>query len=123
MIWLITSAVFNATVVPRKNSPSNFAAANGLRLQVFTSDKLKIEPWLINGWQSYGMFNSAPGIGMQVQWRPNGAVSLLSNNYYGHDWLGLPDRRRLHTDNSLQVKYFDDPKSSLNRAAFSLTAT
>jgi len=94
---------------------------NGLRLQVFTSDKLKIEPWLINGWQSYGMFNSAPGIGMQVQWRPNGAVSLLSNNYYGHDWLGLPARRRLHTDNSLQVKYFDDPKSSLNRAAFSLT--
>ena len=31
MIWLITMAVFNATVVPKKNSPSNFAAANGFR--------------------------------------------------------------------------------------------
>lgn len=33
----------------------------GLRLQVYTSDRLKIEPWLTNGWQSYGMFNEAPG--------------------------------------------------------------
>src|SRR5262245_57134057 len=33
---------------------------NGLRLQIFPSDKLKIEPWLINGWQSYGMYNSTP---------------------------------------------------------------
>ena len=93
----------------------------GVRAQFFLSDKLKIEPWLINGWQSYGMFNEAPGLGAQVLWRPNGSVSLLSNNYYGHDWLGLPDRWRVHSDNSLQVKYFDRPKSALDRAAFSLT--
>ena len=30
---------------------------NGMRMQIFVSDKLKIEPWLVNGWQSYGMFN------------------------------------------------------------------
>jgi hypothetical protein len=67
------------------------------------------------------MFNSAPGIGMQVAWRPNGAVSLVSNNYWGKDWLGIPDRRRFHTDNSLQVKYLDRPDHALERAAFSLT--
>ncbi len=61
----------------------------GLRLQVFTSDKLKIEPWLINGWQSYGMFNSAPGVGAQILYRPNGSVSMLTNDYYGHDLLGV----------------------------------
>ena len=94
----------------------------GLRLQVYTSEKLKIEPWLINGWQSYGMFNEAPGVGAQVQWRPNGSVQLLTNNYYGHDWLGLPERWRFHTDNSLQVKYRDKPKSMFDRGAFSLTA-
>ncbi|HTK56379.1 MAG TPA: outer membrane beta-barrel protein, partial [Gemmatimonadales bacterium] len=49
---------------------------NGVRAQFFPSDKLKIEPWLVNGWQSYGMFNAAPGVGMQVLWRPNGAVSV-----------------------------------------------
>ena len=35
---------------------------NGMRLQVFPSDKLKIEPWLINGWQTYGKFNEMPGL-------------------------------------------------------------
>jgi len=35
---------------------------NGMRVQIFPSDKLKIEPWLINGWQSYGRFNNAPGL-------------------------------------------------------------
>ena len=95
---------------------------NGIRLQFFPSEHLKIEPWLINGWQSYGMFNSAPGIGAQVLYRPNGSLSMLSNNYYGHDWLGIPDRWRLHTDNSLQLKYYENAKKPIDRAAFSLTA-
>jgi hypothetical protein len=94
---------------------------NGLRLQIFTSDKLKIEPWLVNGWQSYGMFNSSPGLGVQILWRPTGAVSLLSNNYYGRDWLGLPDRWRAHTDNSIQIKYYENKSRVLDRGAFSLT--
>jgi hypothetical protein len=95
---------------------------NGIRLQLFPSDKVKIEPWLVNGWQSYGMYNEAPGIGVQFLWRPSAQVSVLSNNYYGHDWLGLPGRRRVHTDNSVQVKYYDHPGRFLHRAAFSITA-
>ena len=95
---------------------------NGIRMQFFPSEHLKIEPWLINGWQSYGMFNSAPGVGAQVLYRPNGSISVLSNNYYGHDWLGIPDRWRLHSDNSLQVKYYDNPKAMFDKGAFSITA-
>src|SRR6476646_1149379 len=95
---------------------------NGLRLQVFANDKLKIEPWLINGWQSYGMFNSTPGVGAQILWRPSGSVSILSNNYYGRDWLGIPQRWRVHTDNSIQIKYYENTARLLNRAAVSLTA-
>src|SRR5579883_1590450 len=34
---------------------------NGMRIQFFPNDKLKIEPWIVNGWQSYGKFNEAPG--------------------------------------------------------------
>jgi hypothetical protein len=95
---------------------------NGIRLQLFPSDKLKIEPWLVNGWQSYGMYNDAPGLGVQILWRPSERVSVLSNNYWGHDWLGLPGRRRVHTDNSVQVKYYEHPGRFLHRAAFSITA-
>jgi hypothetical protein len=43
---------------------------NGVRLQIFPTEKLKIEPWFINGWQSYGRFNGRPGLGGQIMWRP-----------------------------------------------------
>ncbi|MFN7993526.1 MAG: outer membrane beta-barrel protein [Bryobacteraceae bacterium] len=94
---------------------------NGVRVQVFPSEKLKIEPWFTNGWQSYGKFNKAPGLGMQVLWRPVGWFSVLSNNYEGADTLGVPDRKRIHTDDSIQVKYFDNPKKAVDKAAFTFT--
>ena len=34
---------------------------NGVRVQWFPTGKLKIEPWFVNGWQSYGRFNNRPG--------------------------------------------------------------
>ncbi len=94
---------------------------NGLRVQVFPTDRLKQEMWIINGWQSYGMFNQMPGIGSQTLWRPGGSVSVLSNNYVGRDTLGHPDRIRLHSDSSLEVKYRDTPDGLPSKAAFSLT--
>ena len=96
---------------------------NGLRVQIFLSDKLKIEPWLINGWQSYGMFNNMPGFGVEIQWRPTGSLVIISNDYaLGQDTLGNARRTRFHTDNSLEVKYLDQPGKFLNKAAFSVTA-
>ncbi len=94
---------------------------NGLRLQFFPTKKLKIEPWIINGWQSYGKFNKAPGTGGQILYRPNGNVSLVFNNYWGTDTLGLPDRKRIHTDDSIQVKYYDNPERMFDKAAFTFT--
>ncbi len=95
---------------------------NGVRVQIFPTDKLKIEPWFINGWQSYGKFNHRPGIGAQILYRPNGSVSIVSNNYgVGTDTLGVPGRTRYHSDNSIQVKYFDRPDLRVDKAAFSLT--
>jgi hypothetical protein len=94
---------------------------NGVRLQTFPSDKLKIEYWLINGWQSYGMLNESPGVGFQLLYRPTGLLSLVSNNYYGADTLNTPGRSRVHTDDSVQFKYFDRPGNGLDKAAFSLT--
>ncbi len=94
---------------------------NGVRIQIFPNEKLKIEPWVVNGWQSYGKFNKAPGVGMQILWRPNGSISILGNQYWGTDTLGLPGRKRIHTDNSIQVKYLDSPQDPLSKAAFTFT--
>lgn len=96
---------------------------NGLRLQIFATKKLKIEPWIINGWQSYGMFNKQPGIGGNITWCPNENIKMLTNNYYGADAAGIPSRKRFHTDNSLLVRYLNRPKSKgISKMAFSLTA-
>jgi hypothetical protein len=95
---------------------------NGLRIQVYPAQHLKIEPWIINGWQSYGKFNSMPGLGGNITWMPNSNLKLLTNNYYGSDAGGLPDRKRFHSDNSVLVRYYNKPGSRrISRAAFSLT--
>jgi Putative beta-barrel porin-2, OmpL-like. bbp2 len=95
---------------------------NGVRVQVFPTEHLKIEPWFVNGWQSYGRFNNRPGIGMQILWRPNGWLSVLGNQYMlGEDALNTPGRVRYHTDDSIQIKYYDNPERFLDKVAFSLT--
>jgi putative OmpL-like beta-barrel porin-2 len=95
---------------------------NGMRVQIFPTAHLKIEPWLINGWQSYGRFNGRMGVGGEILWRPNGWFSLVGNQYaLGEDALNTPGRVRYHTDDSIQVKYYDHPGSLLDKAAFSLT--
>ncbi|MCK6649495.1 MAG: porin [Bacteroidia bacterium] len=95
---------------------------NGLRLQVFPTKKLKLEGWLINGWQSYGKFNSMPGFGGNITWMPNSNIKLLTNDYYGTDAAGIPGRKRFHSDNSLLVRYYNRPNSKgISRMAFSLT--
>jgi hypothetical protein len=96
---------------------------NGIRIQVFPSKKLKIEPWIINGWQSYGKFNTMPGLGTNITWCPNQNLKLLTNNYYGTDAAMIPGRKRFHSDNSFLLRYYDLPKSDgISQMAFSLTA-
>jgi hypothetical protein len=96
---------------------------NGVRVQIFPTEHLKIEPWFVNGWQSYGRFNNRPGFGMQILWRPNGWLSVLGNQYaLGEDAFGAPGRVRYHTDDSIEIKYYDKPENFLSKAAFSLTA-
>jgi len=95
---------------------------NGVRLQFYPTEHLKIEPWFVNGWQAYGRFNHRPGIGGQILWRPTGWLSILGNQYaLGADALGVPNRIRYHTDDSIQVKYYDNPSTFVSKAAFSLT--
>jgi hypothetical protein len=105
---------------------------NGMRLQWFPTSKLKIEPWFINGWQTYARPNGKPGVGGQVLYRPTGWFEVVSNNY----GLGEDDpleqqsqltggtgatRSRVHTDNSIELKYYDKPKAFMDKMAFTLT--
>jgi hypothetical protein len=97
---------------------------NGVRVQWFPTNKLKIEPWFINGWQSYAKFNGHPGLGGQLLWMPKEWLKVVANQYgYGQDNLGLPKTQRIHTDDSIEVRYYNNPTSTgLSKMAFSLTA-
>ena len=97
---------------------------NGVRIQWFPTNKLKIEPWIINGWQSYAKFNGHHGFGGQILYQPKEWLKLVFNNYgNGTDTLGNPNRVRLHTDDSIEVRYFNKPESTgVSKMAFSFTA-
>jgi hypothetical protein len=96
---------------------------NGVRVQIFPTAHLKIEPWFINGWQAYDSANHKPGLGGQIRWTPRPWINVILNNYgLGEDDLFVPGRARIHTDDSIEVKYYDKPDNTLDKMAFSLTA-
>ena len=103
------------------NTPWYF---NGVRIQWFPTNKLKIEPWIINGWQSYARFNGHLGYGGQILYQPTENLKLVFNNYgVGEDNLGLPQTKRYHTDDSIEYKYFSDAGArGISKMAFSFTA-
>jgi len=89
---------------------------NGVRVQIFPTEHLKIEPWFTNGWQSYGRFNSRPGIGVQILWRTNRWLSVLGNNrreqwkphraaLFEIGFLILPSRQQESLARSIPVRY------------------
>jgi hypothetical protein len=94
----------------------------GIRIQIFPTHHLKIEPWIINGWQSYASANTRKGLGGQIKYTPFSWMNILSNEYaLGHDDLYTPNRSRIHTDNSIEIKYYDKPGKVLDRMALTFT--
>jgi hypothetical protein len=94
----------------------------GVRIQIFPTHHLKIEPWIVNGWQSYASSNTRKGLGGQIKYTPYPWLNFVSNNYgLGHDDLYTPHRGRIHTDNSLEIKYYDKPGNGLDKIAFTFT--
>jgi hypothetical protein len=94
----------------------------GMRAQWFPTNKLKIEPWLINGWQTYAKYNGREGVGGQILWRPTANLDFVWNTYaLGRDTLGNNNRSRYHEDDSQEYKYYENPMRFMHRAAFTVT--
>jgi hypothetical protein len=95
---------------------------NGARIQLFPTDRLKVEIWVINGWQTYAKFNELPGVGYQLRYAPREWMNMVFNGYVGTDTQDHPGRVRFHSDNSFLLRYYNHPQSrGLSRAAFSVT--
>ena len=101
------------------NTPWFFS---GARIQYFPTNKLKIEPWFINGWQTYAKYNGRHGIGGQILWRPTPNLDFVWNTYaLGRDSAGNPFRSRYHADWSQEWKYWENPNKLMHRMAFTVT--
>ena len=95
---------------------------NGARLQIFPTERLKVELWLINGWQTYGKFNQLPGVGYQLHYAPREWIKMVSNGYVGTDTQGSASRVRFHSDSSILLRYLNRSESKgISRAAVSFT--
>ena len=93
----------------------------GVRAQVMVTDTLKIEPWLLNGYQTYGKFNDAPAVGLSVRYVPVEWLAVVANGYLGTDTRGDPERVRLHHDHSINLRVYNDPESMvLSKLAVSI---
>jgi hypothetical protein len=81
----------------------------GARVQIFPTDKIKIEPWVMNGFQTYGKWNKNSAIGLSNYYRPHEWLAFVASFYYGTDTKDNPDRKRFHHDDSILVRYFNRP--------------
>jgi hypothetical protein len=94
---------------------------SGMRVQIFPTDKVKIEPWVMNGFQSYGKWNQNSSVGLSNYYRPYEWLAFAANFYYGTDTKDNPDRKRFHHDDSILVRYYNHPeKSGISKMAMSL---
>ncbi len=94
----------------------------GMRAQWFPTNKLKIEPWLINGWQTYAKYNGREGVGGQILWRPTANLDFVWNTYtLGRDTLYNPERSRYHADWSQEWKFYENPNKTFKRMAMTVT--
>lgn len=92
----------------------------GARVQLFVTQRLKVELWLVNGWQSFGQWQEGRAGGYFVNWRPSSWLSLVNSFYTGQEVMDDPRSVRVWTDNNVQARYLHDAHH-VHSAAFSLT--
>jgi hypothetical protein len=96
---------------------------SGARIQIFPTDKIKIEPWVMNGYQTYGKWNRNSSVGLSNYWRPRESLGFVANFYYGTDTKDDPHRKRFHHDDSILFRYFNRPQSAgVSKMALSLNS-
>jgi hypothetical protein len=88
----------------------------GFRGQIFPAQELKIELWVVNGWQTFGQWHEGRAGGYLWNWRPTGSLSLVNSVYVGQEAQGDPDSLRVYTDNDVQLRYFERSGAKLLRS-------
>lgn len=80
----------------------------GVRAQLHPSQNVRIEAWLVNGWQTFGRWGSTLAGGYSVHGRPSENVALTHLAYAGQDQPSDPDAVRFYSDNSAMLRVWHD---------------
>jgi hypothetical protein len=79
---------------------------SGLRLQIFATQRFKVELWVVNGWQTLGQWHEGRSGGYDWNYRPREWLLMSDAIYVGQDVQNDPAEVRFYCDNWLQVRYF-----------------
>ncbi len=88
----------------------------GFRGQVFPTDRLKVELWVVNGWQTFGQWHEGRAGGYLWNYRPSGWLSIANSLYAGQEAQSDPASLRVYSDNNVQVRYFHREGAGLLRS-------
>jgi hypothetical protein len=93
----------------------------GFRGQLFLSSRMKLELWVVNGWQTFGEWHEGRAGGYLWNWRPSKWLSVVDSVYVGQEAQDDPNSLRVYSDNDIQLRYYENKGGRLLRSlAFSL---
>jgi Putative beta-barrel porin-2, OmpL-like. bbp2 len=78
----------------------------GLRVQIYPTRRMKLELWVVNGWQTFGQWHEWRGGGYLWNWRPREWLSIVNSFYAGQEVQNDPGSVRLYVDNNVQLRWF-----------------
>jgi hypothetical protein len=94
----------------------------GFRGQLFATARMKLELWVVNGWQTFGEWHESRAGGYQWNWRPREWLSISNSLYLGREAEGDPGSLRVYSDNNVQLRYFKSGRGPLRSATISIVA-
>ena len=94
---------------------------NGVRVQIFPEREAKDRAVVHQRLAVVRQVQRPPGPGRPDPVAPDRWISIIWQQLSGRRHAGQPGSHALHTDNSIQVKYYDNRSAFVSKAAFSLT--
>ncbi|MFO0675566.1 MAG: outer membrane beta-barrel protein [Polyangiaceae bacterium] len=95
---------------------------SGIRAQAYTSERTKLELWVVNGWQTFGQWHEGRAGGALLNVRPSDRLSLTSTVYVGQEAPFDAKSVRAYTDNYAQWLYWKKDSGFVRRLALCAVA-
>lgn len=91
---------------------------SGSRTQIFLTQKLKLELWVVNGWQTFGSWQEGRAGGFLWNWRPSERFSIATAEYAGQEVPLDSKSSRWYSDNYALYQYYKSSSGFVRSAAF-----